>query len=197
MIYRCSVCGHIFNEEKEGRSFSDLTKCPVCNQPIEKFIPDYINEEPVENKTDDKVSRTEEMISLEYPAETRRTESSYRYMKEIHDMAVSGKSIIEAMGTQMQMPSWDDILILGAQLNPMPLDEHAPVSTMTVIGKHAKRPMILGTPVYISHMSFGALSKEVKVALSAGSAMAQTAMCSGEGGILPEEKAAAYKYIFE
>ena len=57
--------------------------------------------------------------------------------------------------------------------------------------------MTLEMPVYISHMSFGALSKETKVALAKGSAMARTAMCSGEGGILPEEKAAAYKYIFE
>ncbi len=47
------------------------------------------------------------------------------------------------------------------------------------------------------HMSFGALSKEIKVGLAKGSAMAGTAMCSGEGGILPEEKAASYKYIFE
>ena len=57
--------------------------------------------------------------------------------------------------------------------------------------------LILDSPVYISHMSFGALSKEIKVALAKGSAMAKTAMCSGEGGILPEEKQAAYKYIFE
>ena len=57
--------------------------------------------------------------------------------------------------------------------------------------------MVLESPVYISHMSFGALSKEIKTALAMGSAKAQTAMCSGEGGILPEEKAAAYKYIFE
>ena len=46
-------------------------------------------------------------------------------------------------------------------------------------------------------MSFGALSKEIKTALAKGSAMAQTAMCSGEGGILPEERAASYRYIFE
>ena len=77
------------------------------------------------------------------------------------------------------------------------LDEEDPVSTMTVIGKHAKRPMILDSPVYISHMSFGALSREIKVALAKGSAMAKTAMCSGEGGILPEEREASYKYIFE
>lgn len=112
-------------------------------------------------------------------------------------MAVTGKSISGAMSTKMPMPNWDDILILGAQLNPPPLDEDDPVSTMTVIGKHAKKPMILTSPVYISHMSFGALSKEVKVALAKGSALAKTAMCSGEGGILPQERDAAYKYIFE
>jgi len=118
-------------------------------------------------------------------------------MEEIHQMAVSGQSVSAAMGTSMPMPGWNDILFLGAQLNPAPLDDDAPVSTMTVIGKNAKMPMILDSPVYISHMSFGALSREIKVALARGSAMAQTAMCSGEGGILPEEQKAAYKYIFE
>ena len=97
----------------------------------------------------------------------------------------------------MPLPSWDDILLLGAQLNPQPMLDHDPVETRTVIGKHARKPMVLESPIYISHMSFGALSREAKIALSRGSAMAKTAMCSGEGGILPEEKAAAYKYIFE
>ena len=101
------------------------------------------------------------------------------------------------MSTRMPMPSWDDILLLGAQLNPAPLNDGDFVETRTVIGKHAKKPMVLESPVYISHMSFGALSKEVKVALAKGSAMAKTAMCSGEGGILPEEREASYKYIFE
>lgn len=101
------------------------------------------------------------------------------------------------MSTKMPMPGWDDILLMGAQLNPPPLNDGEDVETKTVIGKHAKKPMVLDSPVYISHMSFGALSKEIKVALAKGSAMAKTAMCSGEGGILPEEKEAAYKYIFE
>ena len=101
------------------------------------------------------------------------------------------------MSTRMPMPNWDDILLLGAQLNPAPLNDGDFVETKTVIGNHAKKPMVLESPVYISHMSFGALSKEVKVALAKGSAMAKTAMCSGEGGILPEEREASYKYIFE
>ena len=112
-------------------------------------------------------------------------------------MALTGKPIIEAMGTRLPMPNWDDILILGAQLDPAPLLEEEPVSTRTVIGKHADKPMVLDMPVYVSHMSFGAMSREMKVALAKGSALAGTAMCSGEGGILPEEQAAAYKYIFE
>ncbi len=112
-------------------------------------------------------------------------------------MAVTGRTIGGSMSTQMPMPGWDDILMLGAQLNPPPLDDNAAVDTTTVIGKHAKKPMVLDSPIYISHMSFGALSREIKIALAQGSAMAKTAMCSGEGGILPEEKQAAYKYIFE
>lgn len=189
MVYKCSICGYIYDEEKEGKPFSELTECPLCKQPVDKFEPIASEQAPVSDGSTP--------TDLSYPSETRKTDSNYRYMKEIHEMAVTGKSAIEAMGTQMNMPSWDDILILGAQLNPMPLDEHADVSLKTVIGKKAEKPMVLDMPVYISHMSFGALSKETKIAMAKGSAAVGTAMCSGEGGILPEEKAAAYKYIFE
>lgn len=189
MVYKCSICGYVYDEEKEGKPFSELTECPLCKQPVDKF-------EPVE--TENKPAPTESApLDLSYPKETRKTDSNYRYMKEIHEMAVTGKSAIEAMGTQMSMPNWDDILVLGAQLNPMPLDEHADVSLKTIIGKKAAKPMEIDMPVYISHMSFGALSRETKIAMATGTAAVGTAMCSGEGGILPEEKAAAHKYIFE
>ena len=189
MVYKCTICGYVYDEEKEGKPFSELDVCPICKQPPEKF-------EAV-GATKESAPKKAEQLDLSYPKETRKTDSDYRYMKEIHEMAVTGTSAIEAMGTQMAMPNWDDILVLGAQLNPMPLDEHAEVSLQTVIGKHAKKPMVLDMPVYISHMSFGALSRETKIAMAKGSAAVGTAMCSGEGGILPEEKEAAYKYIFE
>ncbi|MDD2980836.1 MAG: glutamate synthase-related protein [Hespellia sp.] len=190
--YKCSVCGHIFDEETEGKSFSELKECPICKQAPSVFEKMEDESAPAAEK-EGAVSGN----ALEYPAEYARTDAKCRYMGEIHQMAVSGKPIIEAMGTRMPMPNWDDILVLGAQLNPPPLSEHADVNIQTVIGKNAKKPMILEGPVYISHMSFGALSKETKVALATGAAMAKTAMCSGEGGILPEEMNAAYKYIFE
>ncbi len=185
----CTICGYVY----EGEQAPD--DCPVCHNPKEKF-----REEPTGQANaafEGSSMKTEPSLDLNYDKNLYRVDESCRYMEEIHQMAVTGKSISGAMGTKMPMPNWDDILLLGAQLNPPPLEEDEPVTTMTVIGKHAKKPMILDQPVYISHMSFGALSKEVKVALAKGAAMAKTAMCSGEGGILPEEKAASYKYIFE
>lgn len=184
----CSVCGYVH----EGEAPPEF--CPVCKQPGSVF-----KLEETQPAVSEPVRETTAAVAkdLAYDSRFTRFDDSCRYMKEIHEMAVSGKSLGGAMGTKMPMPNWDDILLLGAQLNPPPLDDDAAVVTATVIGKNAKRPMILQNPVYISHMSFGALSKETKIALAKGAAMAKTAMCSGEGGILKEEQEAAYKYIFE
>ncbi len=173
--YRCGVCGYVC-KDTDATPFSDLAdawKCPVCSAVKSQF------------------SR----IGSKPEAEEEYLGSSVT--DEIHYMARTGKSITEPMETLMPVPSFDEILLLGGQLAHPPLDDGAAVSVRTVIGKNAKKPMVLETPVYISHMSFGALSREAKIALAKGSALAKTAMCSGEGGILPEEKAAAYKYIFE
>lgn len=199
-VYKCSVCGYVFDEDKEQRRFEELTECPVCKQSPDKFVKirDDSSEAPAgESGAGTPADGNGPSLDLRYDDALVRRDESCRYMAEIHQMAVSGHSISAAMGTQMKMPDWDDILLLGAQLNPPPLADDYPVRTTTVIGKNAKKPMILSGPVYISHMSFGALSKEVKVALAKGSAMARTAMCSGEGGILPEEMEASYRYIFE
>ena len=190
MKYKCSICGYVF-EEAGGNEFASLEVCPICGKPSSVF-----EEIGAETKIEGE-SQAVAGNPLAYPPEYAKADSSYRCMKEIHEMALTGESIIEAMGTTMPMPSWEEVLLLGAQLNPMPLEADAPVSLKTVIGKNAQKPMVLSGPAYISHMSFGALSKEVKVALAKGTAMVGTAMCSGEGGILPEEMEAAHKYIFE
>ena len=187
--YKCSVCGYI--HEAAG-DLPDGFACPLCTAPkamfklIEEAAP-VLAAPQAETKT----------VAVEPVSGIERTDSGIRYMAEIHQMAASGESIIEAMGIQNSVPSWDDILILGAQLDRMPLERHEAVDTQTIIGRRASKPMVLENPVYISHMSFGALSREAKTALAKGSAMAKAAMCSGEGGILPEERAAAHKYIFE
>ena len=183
-IYKCKVCGYIFDEEKEGRKLEDAKFCPVCKRNISVF-------EKVADKTDNSEAKAKSQASFSSAG------NKTRFMDAIQEMSETGKSVSGAMGTQMPMPNWDDVLILGAQLAPLPLDDDANVDTRTVIGRNAKKPLIIENPVYISHMSFGALSQEAKIALSKGTALAKTAMCSGEGGVLPDEKNSAYKYIFE
>ena len=42
MKYRCTVCGHIYDEEREGVKFADLPDtwtCPTCGAPKSKFVP--------------------------------------------------------------------------------------------------------------------------------------------------------------
>lgn len=189
VVYKCSVCGYEFDEEQNGKLITEIDECPVCKQPQRVF-------QEIEGQKEEIAIRNEQH-PLEYPEETARFDVSIPHMSDIHRMAVNGSSIIDSMATQMPMPNWDDILIIANQLNPLPLEEHAEVNTTTIIGKSAEKPMIIENPVYVSHMSFGALSYETKVALAKGSAIAKTTMCSGEGGILQDEMENSYKYIFE
>lgn len=189
MIYKCTICGHIHNEEATGILLKNLDKCPICGQPISKFV-------KVENSHSSENS-TQEDSNLSYDKKYAKSDKDIRQMDSIHQMAITGKSLVSAMYTDLSMPNWDEILILGNQLNPQPLESDVDVNTQTVIGKNAKKPLVIESPIYITHMSFGALSRETKIALAKGSAAIKTAQCSGEGGILPEEMDNAYRYIFE
>lgn len=183
--YKCTICGHIYDEAIEKVAFEDLPEdwvCPKCLAPKSLFI-----------KIEEQGKNKEEQANVEIPISPRVK----KVVETIHKMAETKTSEISAMTTTLPIVSWDEILVLGAQLNPPPLLESEKVSLKTVIGKNAKQPLEIELPVFVSHMSFGALSKEAKLSLAKGSAAVKTAICSGEGGILPEEQEAAYQYIFE
>ena len=95
------------------------------------------------------------------------------------------------------LPKWEDIQFLPAQLHRRPLLDEEPVSTEVVIGPSAKQPLVLDLPVFVSDMSFGALSREAKIALAMGAEKAGTGICSGEGGMLPDEQANNTRYLYE
>lgn len=105
---------------------------------------------------------------------------------------------VSAMGVPRgQLPSWDDIQVLTAQLHRPPLLDDEPIGTGIVIGPEAQKPVHLDIPLFVSDMSFGALSLEAKTALSKGAELAGTAICSGEGGMLDEEQRANNRYFYE
>jgi glutamate synthase domain-containing protein 2 len=104
----------------------------------------------------------------------------------------------EAMGVDRNtLPKWEDIQFLPAQLASRPLLDEEAVQTSVVIGPKANKPLKIDIPVFVSDMSFGALSKEAKISLSKGAELAGTGICSGEGGMLPEEQANNSKYFYE
>ena len=122
----------------------------------------------------------------------------------IHQLADSGLEKVGhhgpmgAMGVPTdELPEWSDIQIVTAQLAVPPLLDAAQVDTRLVIGPGAARPLRLDIPIFVSDMSFGALSAEAKVALAKGAQIAGTGICSGEGGMLPEEQEANSRYFYE
>lgn len=95
------------------------------------------------------------------------------------------------------LPKWSDIQFLPAQLASRPLLDEEAVATQVVIGPNAKKPLTIAMPLFVSDMSFGALSREAKIALSKGAEMAGTGICSGEGGMLPQEQENNSHYFYE
>ena len=99
--------------------------------------------------------------------------------------------------SRADLPDWDDIQLLTAQLARPPLLEDAAVGTEVIIGPNAKKPLTLKIPLFVSDMSFGALSEPAKLALAKGAEDAGTGICSGEGGMLPAEQASNSRYFYE
>jgi len=103
-----------------------------------------------------------------------------------------------AMGVpRPTLPQWDDIQMLTAQMATKPLMDDVEVGTEIVVGPNAKAPLRLEIPIFVSDMSFGALSEEAKIAMSRGAELAGTGICSGEGGMLAEEQAENSRYFYE
>lgn len=122
----------------------------------------------------------------------------------IHQLAREGLSSMGHHGPMTSMgvprhllPHWDDLQIMTAQMATKPLMEDVPVATELVIGPESKKPLVLKIPLFVSDMSFGALSFEAKVAMAKGAELAGTGICSGEGGMLPEEQQANSRYFYE
>ncbi len=131
-------------------------------------------------------------------------EDTEPYNGYIRDLAKNGLKIHGHHGPSSSMgvdrntlPKWEDIQFLPAQLASRPLLDEDSVYTKVVIGGNAKKPLELDIPIFVSDMSFGALSREAKISLSKGAEKAGTGICSGEGGMLPEEQANNSRYFYE
>ncbi len=158
-----------------------------------------------QNFTDDDIGKEGPGISAdEMDMPTPRATVEEPTLEYIHQLAEGGLSSVGAHGPMGAMgvpreslPQWDDIQIMVAQLERKPLMEDAVVDSTLVIGPESKKPLELKIPLFVSDMSFGALSEEAKIALAKGAELAGTGICSGEGGMLPEEQLSNRRYFYE
>jgi glutamate synthase domain-containing protein 2 len=117
---------------------------------------------------------------------------------DIHIKAELGRYRMRGMAIFKKIPTWDDLTFLPGTLTRFVIEGYREkCETQTVIGPRARRPLVLDIPIYITGMSFGALSYEAKVALARGATMAGTATCSGEGGMLPDERRYSDKWFYQ
>lgn len=164
---------------------------PFCDGTHKKFSNDQVGKEGPDNN-----SESDSLVATPTPEEPT--------VAFIHQLAREGLSKMGHHGPMTSMgiprkdlPHWDDIQIMTAQMANKPLMEDQTVETELVIGPQAKKPLTLKIPLFVSDMSFGALSEESKISLAKGADMAGTGICSGEGGMLPEEQQNNSRYFYE
>ena len=133
---------------------------------------------------------------------TNRLGKSFMFPPEviddIHIKSELGRYRMRGFSLFKKIPSWDDLTFLPGTLTRFVIEGYREkCETRTVIGPRAKRPLELDIPIYVTGMSFGALSYEAKTALARGATMAGTATCSGEGGMIPDERRYSVKWLYQ
>ena len=120
-------------------------------------------------------------------------------ISEIKHKAETGKHRIRGCGSTKKYPSFDDLLVLPSQLSRLSIDTYREdCKTQTVLGsRFATNPLVIETPIMISGMSYGALSKEAKTALAKSTQIVGTSINNGEGGLLPEERDNSYNQVIQ
>ncbi len=119
-------------------------------------------------------------------------------INDIHIKSDLGRYRMRGFSLFKKIPTWDDLTFMPGTLTRFVIEGYREKClTKTVIGVGAKRPLELDIPIYITGMSFGALSYEAKTALARGATMAGTATCSGEGGMIPDERRYSSKWFYQ
>lgn len=118
---------------------------------------------------------------------------------EIQRAANTGIYRIRGWGAKRKLPTFDDLVLLGASMSRYPLEGYRErCETNVVLGtRHAKQPLELAIPITIAGMSFGSLSANAKEALGRGASDAGTSTTTGDGGMTDEEREHSTQLVYQ
>ncbi len=115
---------------------------------------------------------------------------TFSAVEEVHYKAQTGEYLLRGFGTTGQTPNFDLITVVPSQISsPAPRDKYRESCDLSVtVGENTcDHPVVLRHPFVWPAMSFGALSREAKLALAIAAAMTGIATNTGEGGLVPDE----------
>jgi len=118
---------------------------------------------------------------------------------EIQRAANTGVYRIRGWGAKRALPTFDDLVFLGASMSRYPLEGYREAcATNVVLGaRFAAEPIELAIPITIAGMSFGSLSANAKEALGRGASAAGTSTTSGDGGMTDEERTHSETLVYQ
>jgi len=124
---------------------------------------------------------------------------SREVIAEIERAADEGLYQIRGFGTLRRLPSFDDLVLLGASISRYPLEGYRERSAtnVTLGTRFAQKPIELKIPITISGMSFGALGGNAKRALGRGASAVGTSTTTGDGGMSEEERAESTILVYQ
>ena len=104
---------------------------------------------------------------------------------EIQRAAAEGIYDIRGGGAKRVIPTFDDLLFLGASVSRYALEGYREKcdTSVTLGTRFAKKPIELKIPITIAGMSFGALSAQAKESLGRGATIMGTSTTTGDGGM--------------
>ena len=118
---------------------------------------------------------------------------------EIRRAAETGIYDIRGGGSKRKLPSFDDLLFLGASISRYPLEGYREsCNTKVTLGdRFSSNPLNLDIPITVAGMSFGALSAQAKEALGRGATLVGTSTTTGDGGMTKEERAHSKQLVYQ
>ena len=120
-------------------------------------------------------------------------------LAEIHRAADQGVYEIRGFGAKRSIPTFDDLVFLGASMSRYPLEGYRETcaTDVTIGNRFANRPLHLKIPITIAGMSFGALGANAKESIGLAATEMGTSTTTGDGGMTDEERDSSETLIYQ
>src|SRR5262245_17895460 len=120
-------------------------------------------------------------------------------LAEIHRAADQGLYEIRGFGAKRRLPSFDDLVFLGASVSRYPLEGYREKCATDVwLGtRHPRKPIHLNIPITVAGITFRPLGHNAKEAIGRACTEMGTSSTTGDGGMTEEERRSSKTLVYQ